>query len=163
VPCYFLAPCDKCKHTAHAHQQAASQASTDSTCRHTVWLLHSSLGFQRPAGRCRPQAAVATDWCHKPQSRKARLWLAIIIIICIAPCCQRYTGICGGTGELRGLGDRQVFNTDTHLSASFSRNMWIRRHQKRWTNLDFNEARDNGVAVTSTGPHENHLHLALDR
>jgi len=44
---YFLAPCDKCKHTAHAHQQAASQASTDFAWRHPVWLPHSSLGFQR--------------------------------------------------------------------------------------------------------------------
>ena len=49
---YFLAPCDKCKHTGHAQQQAASQASTDSTWRHPVWLPHSSLGFQRPVG-CR--------------------------------------------------------------------------------------------------------------
>jgi len=57
VPCYFLAPCDKHKHTAHAHQQAASQASTDSAWRHPVLLL------QRPVG-CRsysltPQAAIA--------------------------------------------------------------------------------------------------------
>ena len=48
MPCYFVAPCDKRKHTAHNHQQAASQASTDSACRHPVWLPHSSLGFQRP-------------------------------------------------------------------------------------------------------------------
>jgi len=27
---YFLAPCDKHKHTGHSQQQAASQASTDS-------------------------------------------------------------------------------------------------------------------------------------
>jgi len=31
------------------------------------------------------------------------------------------------------------------------------------TILDFNEARDDGVAVASTGPYANHLHLALDR
>ena len=48
---YFLSPCDKRKHTDHAHQQAASQASTDSAWRHPVWLPHSSLGFQRPVGR----------------------------------------------------------------------------------------------------------------
>jgi len=63
VPCYFLAPCDKRKHTAHAHQQAASQASTDSAGRHHVWLPHSSLGFQRPVGRrsyrLTPQATIA--------------------------------------------------------------------------------------------------------
>jgi len=52
VTCYFLAPCDKRKHTVHAHQQAASQASTDSAWRHLVWLPHSSLGFQRPVGCC---------------------------------------------------------------------------------------------------------------
>jgi len=51
VPCYFLAPCDKRKHTAYAHQQAASQASMDSAWRHPVWLPHSSLGFRRPVGR----------------------------------------------------------------------------------------------------------------
>jgi len=50
VPCYFLSPCDKRKHTVHANQQAASQASMDSACRHPVWLPHSSLGFQRPVG-----------------------------------------------------------------------------------------------------------------
>jgi len=43
VPCYFLAHCDKRKHTAHANQQAASEASTDSAWRHSVWLTHSSL------------------------------------------------------------------------------------------------------------------------
>jgi len=63
VPCYFLAPCDNRKHTAHAHQQAASQASTDSAWRHPVWLPHSSLGLQRPVGRrsyrLTPQVTIA--------------------------------------------------------------------------------------------------------
>jgi len=49
-PCH-LAPCDKRKHTAYAHQQATSQASTDSAWTHPVWLPHSTLGFQRPVGR----------------------------------------------------------------------------------------------------------------
>ena len=31
------------------------------------------------------------------------------------------------------------------------------------TNLDFTEARDDGVAVASAGPYANHLHLAPDR
>jgi len=56
VPCYFLAPCDNCKHTAHADQQAASQASTDSAWRHPVWLLHSSLGCR--SYRLTPQATI---------------------------------------------------------------------------------------------------------
>jgi len=47
---YFLVPCDKRKHTGHAQQQARTQASTDSACRHPVWLTHSSLGFQHPVG-----------------------------------------------------------------------------------------------------------------
>jgi len=55
--------CDRRKHNAHAHQQASSQASMDSTWRHAVWLTHSSLGFQRPAGRrsyrLTPQATIA--------------------------------------------------------------------------------------------------------
>ena len=29
--------------------------------------------------------------------------------------------------------------------------------------LDFNEARIDGVALVSTGPYANHLHLAADR
>jgi len=45
-PRYFLAPCDKRKHTGHAHQQAGSQASTDSAWRHPVWLPHSSLDLR---------------------------------------------------------------------------------------------------------------------
>ena len=48
---YFLAPCDKHKHTGHAQQQAGSQASMDSAWRHPAWLLHISLGFQCPVGR----------------------------------------------------------------------------------------------------------------
>jgi len=31
------------------------------------------------------------------------------------------------------------------------------------TNLDFNEARDDRVAVASAGPYANHLHLTSDR
>ena len=31
------------------------------------------------------------------------------------------------------------------------------------TSLDFNDARDDGVAVASAGPHASHLHLASDR
>jgi len=30
-------------------------------------------------------------------------------------------------------------------------------------NLDFNEAKDNGVATTSGGPYANHLHLVPSR
>jgi len=42
------------------------------------------------------------------------------------------------------------------------RTNWERRHQKGGTILNFNEARDDGVAVVSAGPHANHLHLAAD-
>jgi len=34
---------------------------------------------------------------------------------------------------------------------------------EKHTILDFNEARDDGVAEASVGPHANHLHLAPDR
>jgi len=40
---------------------------------------------------------------------------------------------------------------------------WVSWHQKGKTNLDFDEARDNGVAVASAGPYANHMHLAPDR
>ena len=48
---YFLAHCDKHKHTGYAQQQADSQASTDCIWRYPVWLPHSSLCFQCPVGR----------------------------------------------------------------------------------------------------------------
>ena len=35
--------------------------------------------------------------------------------------------------------------------------------EKGKTNLDFNEERDDGVAVASAGPCANHLHLTPDR
>jgi len=45
----------------------------------------------------------------------------------------------------------------------FSRTTWVSQHQKGSTNLDCNEARDDGVAVTSAGPYEHHLHLSPER
>ena len=38
----------------------------------------------------------------------------------------------------------------------------VSRHQKGKTILDFDEARDDGVAVASAEPYANHLHLAPD-
>jgi len=40
---------------------------------------------------------------------------------------------------------------------------WVSRHQQGKTILDFNRARDDGVAVASAGPYANHLRLAPDR
>jgi len=81
VPCYFLAPCNKHKHTGHAHQQAASQASTDSAWRHSVWLPHSSCGFQRPVGlaceallRLTPQATIARSAIVTCNINNMRQW-----------------------------------------------------------------------------------------
>jgi len=45
---YFPAPYDKREHTGHGQQQAASQASTDSACRHPVWLPHMQSRFPAP-------------------------------------------------------------------------------------------------------------------
>ena len=50
VSCYFLAPCDKHKHIAHTHQQAASQASMDSSWRHAIRWKHS--WFRGSKGCC---------------------------------------------------------------------------------------------------------------
>jgi len=36
-----------------------------------------------------------------------------------------------------------------HLKASFSRTNWVSQYQKGQTNLDFTEARDDGMAVAS--------------
>jgi len=38
--------------------------------------------------------------------------------------------------------------------------MWLSWHQKVKTNLEFNEARGDAVAVGTAGPYANHLHLA---
>jgi len=49
------------------------------------------------------------------------------------------------------------------FNGLFSRTTWISQYQKGRTILDFNEARDDGVAVASAGPYANHLHFAPDR
>jgi len=53
--------------------------------------------------------------------------------------------------------------SDRHLLIGvFSRTTWASRKQKDKNNLDFNEARDEGVAVASAGPYANDFHLAPD-
>jgi len=49
------------------------------------------------------------------------------------------------------------------FNSLFSKTTWVRWHQKGTTILDFNEARDDVVAVASTGPHADHLHLVPER
>jgi len=56
--------------------------------------------------------------------------------------------------------DRQ--NTRS-INGFFSRTAWVSRHHRGETNLDFDEARDDGMAAASAGPYTNHLHLAADR
>jgi len=46
------------------------------------------------------------------------------------------------------------------FNVLFSRTTWISRHQKGKPFLDFTAARDDVVAVASSGPYANHLHLA---
>jgi len=54
--------------------------------------------------------------------------------------------------------------TDRHpFNVLFSRTAWVSQYQKGFSNLDFNEARDNGVAEASAGPYANHLHLVPDK
>jgi len=54
--------------------------------------------------------------------------------------------------------------TNEHPSNGlFTSTTWVSRHQKGHINLDFNEARDDLVALASAGPYANHLHLAPDR
>jgi len=47
--------------------------------------------------------------------------------------------------------------------VSFSRTTWVSWHQKIKTILDFNEARNAGMALALARPYVNHLHLAPDR
>ena len=49
------------------------------------------------------------------------------------------------------------------LDDLFSTTSLVSQHRKGYTNLDFNEARDDGVAMASAGPYANHVHLAPDR
>jgi len=43
------------------------------------------------------------------------------------------------------------------FNGLFSRTTWVSQHQKDQTYLDLNEARDDEVAVASTGPYGVHL------
>jgi len=53
-----------------------------------------------------------------------------------------------------------MWNASRHVfNGLFSRATWISWHQKGYTNLDFNEASNDEVAVASAGPYTNHLHL----
>ena len=45
------------------------------------------------------------------------------------------------------------------LTACYSRTTWYSNTRKVKANLDFNETRDDGVAVPSAGQYANHLHL----
>jgi len=49
---------------------------------------------------------------------------------------------------------------DKQFNGLISRTTSVTRRQKGLSNLDFNEARDDGKAVVPTGPYANHLHLA---
>jgi len=62
-----------------------------------------------------------------------------------------------GRGHLPSKTDRQPFN------GLFCRTTWISRYQNGKTILDFNEVRDDGVAVASAGPYGKYLYLAPDR
>jgi len=44
----------------------------------------------------------------------------------------------------------------------FSRTTWVSPYQKGRTILDFNEVKDNGLAVAPAGPYANHLHFTPD-
>jgi len=49
------------------------------------------------------------------------------------------------------------------FNGLFYRTTWGGWHHKGRTILDFNEARNDGVAVASAGPYANHTHLSPDR
>jgi len=78
---YFVAPCDKRKHTGYAHQQAASHASTDSAwiplCGYRTLVLVSSALYAVVATTTNSHVQHYSDWRHKPQATiaQARLWI----------------------------------------------------------------------------------------
>jgi len=57
----------------------------------------------------------------------------------------------------------QQINKHNTCSTASSRTTWTSRHQGGKAILDFNEARDDWVAVASAGPYANHLLLGPDR
>jgi len=56
-----------------------------------------------------------------------------------------------------GYQDTKLLNLFSDL---FSRTTWISHYQKGRTILNFNEARDDGVALASAGLYANHLNFA---
>jgi len=61
------------------------------------------------------------------------------------------------------MASRGKTQTNTRITAFFQYNLDKHAGAKRVkNNLDFNEARDDGVAVASAGPYAYHLHLAPD-
>jgi len=52
-----------------------------------------------------------------------------------------------------------LFIVPKHLFRNLFQDNLGKLYQKGKTNLDFNEARDDGVTVTSAGPYANDLHL----
>ena len=69
--------------------------------------------------------------------------------------------------ETDGLQAAQMFlcmdgQIDRHpFNGLFSRTTRVSRHQKDQTDRDFNEARDDGMEVSSAGPYVNHLHRQI--
>jgi len=63
------------------------------------------------------------------------------------------------------VGAKQVCHmTDRHpFNGLFSRTTWVSQLQKGQSNLHFNEAIYDGVAVASAGPYANHLYVVPDR
>jgi len=60
--------------------------------------------------------------------------------------------------------DNTIWHSDRQTPFNgqpLSRTTWVSRHQKGETILDFNEARDDEMAVASAGLYANHLHLIL--
>jgi len=58
----------------------------------------------------------------------------------------------------------QVVSTDAlGLHANLCVQVHADTYQKRRTITDFNDARDDGMAVAPAGPRASHLHLAPDR
>jgi len=57
-----------------------------------------------------------------------------------------------------------IFSTDKHPFIGLSsRTTWVSWHHKGKTILNFNEARDDGMAVALAEPDADHLHLAAYR
>jgi len=110
---------------------------------------------------------------HRRQSMKTTHWTDPYLIHCwppagkgTAPCMldvwYQYTNTTSSSSLPPVMTSTNTRLNKNTFNGLFPRTTWVSRHQKGYTSLDFNDARDDRVAMASAGPHANQLYLAPD-